>query len=286
MRGTRVRATRAGGQQKFRLIEGILTFAGIGDALGVDWQGLIAETRQQASDYAALQGRDRDTSAKQRWQPHRVLLDMGISFAMAGTEYAQRVLAEAREQLLQEREKERQLLLLQEQQKEEQLREQLLLQQQQQQQLLQEQQQSELQEEQTELQTEQLQLQQSPPPPPPPLPQLAPAKPEAERQEHKVHVVKPLPAHDYKELFDSEHLEPLACAQLGMRTRAIDRQRMVGNVCGPGSRALCARQDLRLRRQLCGLPARENDLPRTVPTVSEGLRSLAMHMFQRTMDVK
>lgn len=270
MRGTRVRATRESGQQTFRLIENIC-FAGIGDALGVDWQGLIAETRQQASDYAALQGRDRDTSAKQRWQPHRVLLDMGISFAMAGTEYAQRVLAEAREQLLLEQEKERQLLLLQEQQKEEQLREQLLLQQQQQQ----EEQQSELQPEQTELLPEQLQPQ-----------QLAPTKPESEHQESKLNVVKPLPAHDYRELFDSEHLEPLACVQLGLRTRAIDRQRMVGNVCGPGSRALCARQDLRLRRQLCGLPARESDLPRNVPTVSEGLRSLAMHMFQRTLDVK
>lgn len=269
MRGTRVRATREGGHQKFRLIKDI-RIAGIGDALGVDWQGLIAETRQQASDYAALQGRDRDTSAKQRWQPHRVLLDMGISFGMAGTEYALRVIAEAREQLLLEQEKERQLLLLQEQQKEEQLREQLLLQEQQQ-----EQQQSELQSEEAELQPDQLQPQ-----------QLVTTKPECERQESKLNVVMPLPAHDYRELFSSDNLEPLACVQLGLRTRAMDRQRMVGNVCGPGSRALCARQDLRLRRQLCGLPARESDLPRNVPTVSEGLRSLAMHMFQRTLDVK
>lgn len=254
MRGTRVRAT-ASGQQKFRLIEGI-RFAGIGDALGVDWQGLIAETRQQAMDHAAIQGRDRDTSAKQRWQPHRVLLDMGISFGMAGTEYAQRVLAEARQQLLlEEKEKEQQLLLLQEQQKEEQQKEQLQTQQ-------------------PEVQTEQQQQ------------QGGQMKNESERQDSKQNLIKPFPPHDYRELFDSEHLEPLACVQLGLRTRAIDRQRMVGNVCGPGSRALSARQDLRLRRQLCGLPARECDFPRNVPIVSEGLRSLAMHMFQRTLDVK
>lgn len=251
MRGTRVRATATSGQQKFRLIEGI-RFAGIGDALGVDWQGLIAETRQQATDHAALQGRERDTSAKQRWQPHRVLLDMGISFGMAGTEYAQRVLAEARQQLLLEQQKEQRLLLLQEQQKEEQQKEQLQLQQ-------------------PEVQAEQQQGQ---------------MKNESERQDSKQSLIKPFPAHDYRELFDSEHLEPLACVQLGLRTRATDRQRMVGNVCGPGSRALSARQDLRLRRQLCGLPARECDFPRNVPIVSEGLRSLAMHMFQRTLDVK
>lgn len=187
-------------------------FAGIGDALGVDWQGLIAETRQQATDHAAQQGVDRNTSAKQRWQPHRVLLDMGISFDMAGVEYAHRIINDARQQLLQEKEQQ----------------------------------------------------------------QLTKTEPETG---------KTTPAHDYRELLDTEHVEPLACVQMGLRSAAAERQRLVGNVA-PGSRALSARQDLRLRRQLCGLPARECDFPRNVPIVSEALRSLAMHMFQRSLDVK
>lgn len=199
-----------------------LRFTGIGDALGVDWQGLIAETRQQATEHAAQQGADRNTSAKQRWQPHRVLLDMGISFGMAGTKYAHQIIEESRQQLLLEEQKARQSQAL--------------------------------------------------------------VKSEHERD--TVEVGKTTPAHDYRELLDTEHVEPLACVQMGLRSAAAERQRLVGNVCGPGSRALSSRQDLRLRRQLCGLPARECDFPRNVPIVSEGLRSLAMHMFQRTLDVK
>lgn len=202
--------------------------AGIGDALGVDWQGLIAETRQQASDaQAAQQGVDqRGTSAKQRWQPHRVLLDMGISFGMAGEEYARRVMDEARQHLILEKEREQ------------------------------------------------------------------------EGQEVKVPVpvavptttsTTPTPLLDYRDLLlaSPAQVEPLACVQMGLRAAAAERQRLVGNVCGPGSRALCARQDLRLRRQLCGLPARECEFPRSAPEVSDGLRNLAIEMFQRSLlDVK
>jgi len=186
----------------------------------VDWQGLIAETRQQASDaQAAQQGVDRGTSAKQRWQPYRVLLDLGISFGMAGEGYARCVMEEARQQLLQEKE----------------------------------------QGQQRELDGD----------------EEPPAK-------------IPSPLLDYREFLASQQqLEPLACVQMGLRSAAVERQRLVGNVCGPGSRALSARQDLRLRRQLCGLPARECEFPRSVPIVGEGLRNLAMQMFQRRLlDVK
>jgi len=190
----------------------------------VDWQGLIAETRQQATEaQAAQQGVDRGTSAKQRWQPHRVLLDMGISFGMAGESYARRVMEEARQQLIQEKE------------------------------------QCQQRERERELDGD--------------------GEPPAKMSS---------PLLDYREFLASQQqLEPLACVQMGLRSAAAERQRLVGNVCGPGSRALSARQDLRLRRQLCGLPARECEFPRSVPIVGEGLRNLAMQMFQRRLlDVK
>lgn len=147
---------------------------------------------------------------------------MGISFGMAGPQYARRIIEDARQQLLQEEQQAQQHQML--------------------------------------------------------------VKTEANGD--STEPSKTPPAHDYRELLDTEHVEPLACVQMGLRSAAAERQRLVGNVCGPGSRALSARQDLRLRRQLCGLPARECDFPRNVPIVSEGLRSLAMHMFQRTLDVK
>lgn len=217
---------------QFNLISNIvcLLLTGIGDALGVDWQGLIAETRQQATDaQAAQQGVDRGTSAKQRWQPHRVLLDMGISFGMAGEGYACHVMEEARQQFIQEKEKRQQ----------------------------------------------------------------RDREKESEQQEHgelqePQQVKIPSPLLDYREFLASPtQLEPLACVQMGLRNVAAERQRLVGNVCGTGTRALSARQDLRLRRQLCGLPARECEFPRTAPLVNDGLRNLALQMFQSSLlDVK
>ncbi|TMW44396.1 hypothetical protein DOY81_010523 [Sarcophaga bullata] len=59
--------------------------------VGVDWSSLVAETKRVPSNQA--------TTAKQKWQPHRIILDVGISMRMAGEEYAKRLLNEAKQQL-------------------------------------------------------------------------------------------------------------------------------------------------------------------------------------------
>lgn len=66
----------------------------LGDALGVDWASLVDEARARAR-------RDRQLArpAKQRWQAHRILLDVGVSFRRAGAEHAADVLNGALRQL-------------------------------------------------------------------------------------------------------------------------------------------------------------------------------------------
>lgn len=66
----------------------------LGDALGVDWASLVDEARARAR-------RDRQLArpAKQRWQAHRILLDVGVSFRRAGAEHAAEVLNGALRQL-------------------------------------------------------------------------------------------------------------------------------------------------------------------------------------------
>lgn len=57
---------------------------GLGDALGVDWASLVAESRPRVKN--ATEG-----SAKKRWEPHRVLARIGISIEMAGAKLANEI---------------------------------------------------------------------------------------------------------------------------------------------------------------------------------------------------
>lgn len=76
---------------------------GLADALGVDWASLVQESRKIKKDTT------QETTAKQRWQPHRILLDIGISYKYAGAEYAANLIANAKAKVEQERlEKEQQ----------------------------------------------------------------------------------------------------------------------------------------------------------------------------------
>lgn len=61
---------------------------GLGDALGVDWAGLVAEQRVEEKRPAT------DSTVKEMWQPRRIFRDVGISVRMAGAELAQRLLGE------------------------------------------------------------------------------------------------------------------------------------------------------------------------------------------------
>lgn len=74
---------------------------GLGDALGVDWASLVEESKAIAREKCF----SKQTSAKQRWQPHSILLDVGISHKWAGKALAYKILIDAQQKLKEEKEK-------------------------------------------------------------------------------------------------------------------------------------------------------------------------------------
>lgn len=66
---------------------------GLGDALGVDWASLVAESKAIAQQKSS----QIETSARERWQTHHILLNVGISHKMAGRRFAEGVLVEAQQ---------------------------------------------------------------------------------------------------------------------------------------------------------------------------------------------
>lgn len=71
---------------------------GLGDALGVDWASLIEESKAMMREKLTKT----ETSSKQRWMPDQILLDVGISYKMAGTDFAQKTLRKAYEHVKRE----------------------------------------------------------------------------------------------------------------------------------------------------------------------------------------
>lgn len=71
---------------------------GLGDALGVDWASLIEESKAMMREKLTKT----ETSVKQRWMPDQILLDVGISYKMAGAEFAQKTLLKAYENVKRE----------------------------------------------------------------------------------------------------------------------------------------------------------------------------------------
>lgn len=76
---------------------------GLGDALGVDWASLVEESKAIAREKSI----STQTTAKQRWQPHSILLDVGISHKFAGKTLAYKILSDAQHKLKKERDVER-----------------------------------------------------------------------------------------------------------------------------------------------------------------------------------
>lgn len=62
---------------------------GIGDALGVDWSSLVAESRPRVKPIS---------SAKIRWESNNVLINLGISVEMAGEKLVKDIVREYQEQ--------------------------------------------------------------------------------------------------------------------------------------------------------------------------------------------
>lgn len=66
---------------------------GLGDALGVDWASLVEESKAILREKLSRTV----TSTRQRWHPNQILLDVGISYKMAGSAFAQQTLIAARQ---------------------------------------------------------------------------------------------------------------------------------------------------------------------------------------------
>lgn len=186
---------------------------GLGDALGVDWASLVQESRKIKKDTS------HETTAKQRWQPHRVLLDIGISYKYAGTELASKLIANAKVKLEEERQEREKL-------ENEKLKNKLKV------------------EEiyiKKEIVDPEMESDSS---------QFAEDKPEI-KIEDKPEALKA------EEIDDDLPTHPIAFVQVALKKEKIERANLFSNAAGPNCRALSARRDLQLRRRLCGLPARE-----------------------------
>lgn len=71
---------------------------GLGDALGVDWSSLVEESKALMREKLTKT----ETPVKQRWHPDQILLDIGISYKMAGADFAQQTLIAAYENVKRE----------------------------------------------------------------------------------------------------------------------------------------------------------------------------------------
>nr|XP_029708383.1 fl(2)d-associated complex component isoform X2 [Aedes albopictus] len=227
-------------------------FKGLGDALGVDWASLAQETRAKLKPEQTI-----PVSARNRWKAHHILLDIGISVRLAGEAYAQRVLTESKEKLREEIEEfkaaaEQQKVAAVKKEEEEQLFNGV------------------------RIKKEKLD------------------EDEQKQQQSEQTVVKKEDSNENSEVSEQEAnladidkiLHPVASVHVAMRERARARRNLILCAAGPHSRALSARRDLEIRRQLCGFPPQECNERITehqsTPTNPE-LHEMVMKLYQNTM---
>lgn len=84
---------------------------------------------------------------------------------------------------------------------------------------------------------------------------------------------------------NTREIHPLACVQVAKRRSYLEREQLFTNICGPNSRALSARQDLKLRRYLCGLPTNELGLMTAIPKTSDELKAKALSIFRAASEI-
>lgn len=214
---------------------------GLGDALGVDWASLVEEskaiTREKTSRI--------ETSGKQRWQSHRIFLDVGISFKMAGKDFAMKLLKNAHQKLVEES-KEMKVDVKHEPEKE---------------------------------------IKQEKPDEPEELDEQIVIKKEVvpdNEVQSDVAMVK-VEADDVKSSIEDAQIPALACAQVATRINAYKQYNVVFNATGPYSRGLCAKRDIAMRRQLCNLPIAEKNCKNLIGKQSTGFESLAVKLFQKAV---
>lgn len=201
---------------------------GLGDALGVDWASLAKET-QRPINHDSEEFID---TTKSRWTPHRILWDIGVSAKLAGEDFARQVLTEARDELRREKQ-ERRLKL-----------EQLKI-------------------EKTELTNGDVKKETG-------LDDdgneiVIKSEPKEEAEDVKQEQID----NDKSEIEDDFELDgdvllhPLAQMQVLMRKLQTERKNLVLHSTGKYGRALSARRDLKIRRQLCNLPTRDIKIDRS-----------------------
>lgn len=217
----------------------------LGDALGVDWSSLVRDTKVQTGQPSEEQY----TTAKQKWQPHRVILDIGISFKFAGEEFAKRILNDAKQKLNEEQQAIKSKIENKINTNEDDVKSELKI---------------KLEAEDVEEFGE--------------ISTTANNVPEIKNEKNDCVTEETLD--DSKE--DDENISGIACVQVANRRSKEIRKNLIFNACGPNSRALSASSDLNLRRQLCGLPVTQIDRPRKV---SEKLKVLAIQAFQKAAAV-
>lgn len=209
---------------------------GLGDALGVDWASLVEESKE----IARQKSKAVEASARQRWQPHRILLETGVSFKMAGESFARKTLTEAHEKLIAEIEQA------------------------------------------TVPDAPGVVIKSEPVDPDDIEQPITPAVKNEEDAQKNPSETEDGVKEEVKDVFKLE-MHPLACMQVGTRVEASRRQQLVFNAVGPYSRALCARRDIAMRRQLCGLPVKENNCKLTAAKPASGYESIAVMLFQKAL---
>lgn len=204
---------------------------GLGDALGVDWASLVEESK------AITQRKSKkiETSAKQRWQSHRILLDVGVSFKMAGSQFAKTVLLSAHQKLVKE--------------------------------------------------TAAAEIAESVD-----SKEIAVKMEIDDENAADVDTKKVVASNGHNVAGASASastpslkLHPVASAQVASRSTAQHQSNLIFNATGPYSRALVAKRDIAMRRQLCNLPISENNFKVTANRHSTGYENIAMKLFQKAL---
>lgn len=206
---------------------------GLGDALGVDWASLAKETQRPIK----LESDEFVDSTKSRWSPYRILWDIGVSAKLAGEDYARLVLTEARDELRREKQDHRLRM-------------------------------EQLKVEKTELTNGDVK-QESPADDDIKI-KTEPKDDEEVKQEAVDDDATPeLEADEPEEDFERDDdvlTHPLAQMQVLMRKLHTKRKNLIVHSTGKYGRALSARRDLKIRRQLCNLPMRDVKIDRSCIT--------------------
>lgn len=230
---------------------------GLGDALGVDWASLIHESRKTTTkDLSA------DTTAKQRWQPHRILLEVGISIEMAGEQFTLDLLNNANQKLKEELNADAvaSSTVVAEGSDEtaaknegESLKSEI-----------------NIKKEVFEMEIDD---------------EYNNANGGDDNMIEKIKTEKseviPTPqSNDTTKNIQNVLSHPVACVQVAMKRQIQQRKYLISKAAGPCCRALSARRDLMLRRQLCELPKKNNVSVKANPELSY----MAIHLFKKALE--